>query len=310
MTFQNLLGLSSLLVLALHGISGAEGKVLRYTGLCDASAALWLGADRFLVANDEDNRLRIFSLSSPGEALESLELDAFLAGRGKKSEADLEGATAWGSSYFWIGSHGANRNGKPRPTRHVLFALDSKFAPQGSVYRNLVQDLSRHPALQSANLQKASQLPPENPGALNIEALAAAPGGFLWIGLRNPLSNAGAYAVALLNPWEVVQGKPARLGDVVRLNLGGLGIRSMEWNPRSQEYWIVAGSADDSGNFALYRWKGKPSDSPRRMELPGGDIRPEGLFFTDQHAVFISDEGGKRCDSSAPAFRIVLLPLE
>src|SRR5438094_602992 len=77
-------------------------------------------------------------------------------------------------------------------------------------------------------------------GALSIEGLASTPDGALLIGFRNPITDDGKALVARLkNPDQVVAGQPAEFGKPITLDLGGLGIRSME--RRGDEYLIVAG---------------------------------------------------------------------
>ena len=73
-----------------------------YTDTCDASAAVALDADRFVVASDEDNVLRIYSLSRPGPPVSAISLSAFLQRTKKSPEADLEGAARVGNRVFWI----------------------------------------------------------------------------------------------------------------------------------------------------------------------------------------------------------------
>lgn len=54
--------------------SGVHAQaVTLYHGMCDASAAVALDADNFVVANDEDNSLRIFRRGQP-QAMAALPL--------------------------------------------------------------------------------------------------------------------------------------------------------------------------------------------------------------------------------------------
>lgn len=271
-----------------------------YSGVCDASAAIWLGADRFAVAGDEENIIRVYSLSVPGNSLSSMNLQSLLG----KKEADLEGGTKIGDKLFWIGSHGTSKTGKIRLQRQVLFATDTSLRISGIIYKDLLEQLPKPP------FPKENGFTPEQLGGLNVEALAADPNGKLWIGFRNPVVQEGAFVIALENPLEVLKGSPARLGAPILLSLGGLGLRSMEWNSQSNEFWIVAGSFDDSSVFALYRWDGNRNHAPKVIAPPTWKgLRPEGLFFTNQSAVFVSDDGGKACNEGKPQFRILKVPL-
>ena len=101
--------------------------VLTYRGLCDASAAVALDADHFIVAGDEDNTLRVYRRGRP-ESVREAPLASFL-GSGDK-ESDLEAAAAVGSRIYWIASHGRNSKGKPRPERQRFFATDIDTAAQ------------------------------------------------------------------------------------------------------------------------------------------------------------------------------------
>lgn len=282
----------------LGSLCAVHANALEYLGACDASAGVSIDADRFVIANDEDNLLRIYSLQKGGEALVLKDVGL---GLGKKEEADLEGAAKVGDLIFWIGSHGANKNGKLRPSRHVFFATNAQLQMQGNVVHNLVEKMDD---VVSADLQTANGLAPELQGALNIEGLASGPDGTIWIGFRNPVDEKGALVVPLKNPRDVVRGISPEFGTPLRLPLQGLGIRSMEWNPVEKQFWIVAGSFDDAGVFKLFRWNGTPTDVPHALNIsiPKG-FRPEGLFFLNDQAILISDDGGKKCNTDHPAFR-------
>ena len=65
------------------------------------------------------------------------------------------------------------------------------------------------------------------------------------------------------------------------LDLGGLGVRSLEWDEAGRWYLIVAGSADDGGVFRLYTWSGESNDRPVAVTSPAAaaaaKIEPEGV---------------------------------
>ncbi|MEF7617531.1 DUF3616 domain-containing protein [Aquincola sp. MAHUQ-54] len=308
------------------GLAAAAGQAAAtYQGLCDASAAEALDARHFAVAGDEDNTLRVFRRGEP-KAVAQWPMAGFL-GTGKK-ESDIEGAAVVGRRIYWIASHGRNKDGKPRPDRHRFFATDivappasaasapPSLVPAGAPYLGLLDDLLAAPGLQRFKLAEAARLAPEAPGGLNIEGLAARPGGGLWIGLRNPIPNGQALLVPLLNPDDVLAGRPARIGEPLLLGLRQRGVRSIE--RVGDVYWIVAGPTADRGAFSLYRWSGQPGDAPVLADgsaLAG--LRPEALFaWPDGRLQILSDDGGvetagiacKDRPAAQQAFRSAELP--
>ena len=82
----------------------------------------------------------------------------------KEPEADLEGATRIGDDIYWITSHGQNKNGKNRPSRHRLFAT--------AVAQKATTDFAQFVTLKGAEyffspcvsfLTQSRQLLPEGP---------------------------------------------------------------------------------------------------------------------------------------------------
>ena len=232
-----------------------------YSGMCDASGAVAVGTNLFLVANDEDNSLRLYRRDAPGGPVKSFNLDSFLELSGKSPEADLEAVARIGDRIFWIGSHGRNKDGKNRPNRCRFFATDLKvtggevaITPVGRPCKTLLRDLLTDPQFAAFDFAAAATLAPKSAGALNIEGLAATPEGHLLIGFRNPIPQGQALLIPLLNPEEVIAAKPARFGPAIRVDLGGRGIRDIV--RQGESYLIIAGPADSGSDFQLYRWAG------------------------------------------------------
>lgn len=285
----------------------AEESATVFIGMCDASAAAAVDSDRFVVADDEDNILRVYSRSTGGAALSETDVSEFLGNQGKKKpkEADLEAAAQLGDHVFWIASHGRNSKGKATPERQRLFAttarsLDGKpeIAPVGKPYSALLTDLTAHPALAKYDLSTAAGLAPKAPGGLNIEGLASTPEGHLLIGFRSPARGGKALVVPLLNPLEVIKGGGAKLGDPIELDLQGLGIRSIE--RVGDRYVIIAGSTGDAPEPArVFEWS--PKGAPRRLEgVTLSGLNPEGVSFhrgdgTGEHFI-LSDDGTREVE--------------
>jgi hypothetical protein len=240
-----------------------------YRGMCDASAGVAVDEDHFIVANDEDNVLRVYRRKRGGSPVASADLSRFLEADPDKPESDIEGAARIGERVYWITSLGRNRNAELRESRNRLFATEVKrdadtftITAVGRAYQGLLDDLCDDPRLARYNLRIASRLPPKEKGGLNIEGLAATPDGRLLVGFRSPNPRGNALIVPIENPAEVVDGRQARLGDPIELDLGGLGIRSMEYHPQRSEYLLIAGSFEGGGPFRFYGWTGEPAQPP------------------------------------------------
>src|SRR5262245_32245849 len=93
-----------------------------YRGMCDASAAVSLNTDLFVVANDEDNILRVYHRQPGGMPSAAFDLTSFLRIGKKSPEADIEGSATIGDRVYWITSHGRNAKGKNAPNRERFFA--------------------------------------------------------------------------------------------------------------------------------------------------------------------------------------------
>ena len=64
---------------------------MAYSGMCDASAAVAISSNLFVVASDEDNILRLYPSDRASGPLKEFDFNAFLELHGRSSEADLEG---------------------------------------------------------------------------------------------------------------------------------------------------------------------------------------------------------------------------
>ena len=294
-----------------------------YTGMCDASAAVALTDKLFAVASDEDSVIRVYNRERSGNPVQGIDLAALLDLDARKPESDLEAAARTGDRAYWITSHGRNRSGKLRLSRERFFATQIITNAQGielkivgRPYEDLLRDLTRDPRLARFNLGEAARHEPKARGALNIEGLSATPDGRLLIGFRNPIPDGKALIVPMLNPDEVIHGKPARFGEPILLNLDGLGIRDMAYS--DGKYLIIGGPYDGKGQSHLYEWSGGTS-APRRLKgAHFKGLNPEAIiFYPDKgwrEVQLLSDDGkklvnGKPCkelgDANQQHFRSV-----
>jgi hypothetical protein len=277
---------------------------LRHFGCCDASAGVAVSSNLFIVANDEDNLLRVYRRDVSGPPVQSFWAGAFLHVDPKKPETDLEAAVAVGDRIYWMTSHGRNREGEARESRHRFFATRFRVDEKGSVelkaigqpYTRLLPDLVSEPRLAKFNLNAGSMRAPKEPGGLNIEGLCAMTNGELLIGFRNPVPNDRALLVPLKNPADTIGGKRAQLGDPILLDLGGRGVRDIE--RVGNRFMIIAGPFDGKGHFHLYEWSG-PGAAPHKIpETHFRDMNPEALVIypgsTSNEFQILSDDGTRK----------------
>lgn len=292
-------------------------KELQHHGICDASGAIALDNNSFIVANDEDNHLRVYSANESGVPLKIIDINNYFTNNPKNKEVDIEAATELNGLIYWITSHGRNKKRERKPARHQFFVNKISNSGKeileqvGNSYTQLVfKDMFQDDKLKKYELEKAEGLAPKEEGGLNIEGLTATPNGELLIGFRNPIPKGKAVVLPLSNPLDLIQKDEkevkAIFGEPIELDLGGLGIRSIEYWQVYQVYLIVAGAYDSSDKFALYWWSGNSKYTPQKIEsinLPV-DFRPEAvLFYPNRINQFqlISDDGaiiranGKEC---------------
>lgn len=276
-----------------------------FGGACDGSAAVVIEGS-LLVANDEDNTLRTYSMAG-GVPTGAVAFDAKLA---VTKEVDIEAAARLGDRVFWIGSHGRSREeGKPRPDRARLFAttVTAPVTLSGRFRDDLLVHALADRALSSLDLATAAGLPPEVDDGLNIEGLAAGPDGSLLIAFRNPLraiadaTSETALLLPLLNPAQVIdEGATPLFGAPVALDLVGQGVRDI-LRTSTGDYVVLAGPTGATGAFAAYRWSGRSGDRPRPVAADLAGLRPEAVAEVDGRFLVLSDDGDDACKATPAA---------
>ena len=122
-------------------------------------------------------------------------------------------------------------------------------------------------------------------GGINIEGLAWDPRkSRLLIGLRSPIVEGNALLVPLelrdpQGPFSLdnlqVENKKA-----IKLDLGGIGIRSIEYDQRSSGFKIISGAAEDQKqtDFGLWEWNGDEKQGVLRLTKKfEKNLKPEGV---------------------------------
>ncbi|MFC4030756.1 DUF3616 domain-containing protein [Streptomyces polygonati] len=257
------------------------------TGASDASAAVDVGGGYVVVANDEDNTLRLYNGAASGAPVKTWDLDSALDA---DKEVDIEAGTRVGSTIYWTGSLGNNKDGEYKADRNTVFTTTvsgsgaSTSLTFGKAYHKLRDDLlawdkanGNHYGFAAGT--KDGEIPKEIDG-FNVEGLEFAPGSTTtaYVGFRAPLAPAvpggKALIVPVTNMDKVVTGTKAAFGTPIELDLGGLSIRDIRKNAADQ-YLIIAGSwaADDNSDpYALYQWDGVAGHAPvKKLDLPTAD---------------------------------------
>lgn len=305
----------------------AERRAQPYAGpmfyaTSNASAAVAVDEQTFIVADDENNVLRVYRTDGR-QAVSHFDLTRFLKVAGEFPEVDIEAATRVGNRVYWVASHGRNRNGKWRPNRHRFFATELTVVgaevtirPVGRPCTELGEALAGDQALRTLCPDIVASVRPDGPGAegrkslaskkrgVNIEALCAGRDGkTLYIGLRNPRARAEggsesrAVVMPLLNAPQVIdQARSPVLGKPLLWDLGDLGLRGMEYSPRHDSYYVIAGPHDGRSEWVLYRWSGAPDAQPvpvHRMTPDQRSLTPEALiaFKDTDKLLLLSDDG-------------------
>lgn len=291
----------------MHDLTFSVETELKHYGMCDASGSVAIDENRFLVANDEDNILRVYSARESGTPLKSIDINNYFHNNPDEDEVDIEAATVLNGVFYWITSHGRNKRGESKKERHQFFANKITnynkpvFKQVGKSYIQLVlKDMLQEGRLKNYNLQRAETIAPKEKNGLNIEGLTATPEGQLLIGFRNPIPNGKALLISLKNPMELIQENEkevsADFGEPIEIDLEGLGIRSIEYWETHGVYLIVAGAYDSSNNFGLYWWSKEQQESPQKIELNNlpKQFRAESvLLYPNQshHFQLLSDDG-------------------
>lgn len=295
----------------------------RYTGMCDASAGIALDSNVFVVANDEDDVLRLYSFSRPSSPLSEVSIRKDLLpdpeDKKDKEEADIEACARLGNTIFWICSHSMGKS-KFKPRRHQLFAstvssTENKLQATvaGKPYPDLVKSLASDSRYQKYHFDIAANVKVDD-GGLNIEGMCVWNNTKLLIGLRSPIGKkpdcsvdtSHALLIPLENPVELLTASPVpqpKFGDPIEIDLGGRGIRDIVYWEAKKTYVISAGGYTDGRNFALFTWSGEQNQPPVLMK--GVDLygmSPEAIIpipgSAKNELLLLSDDGDEPVDGS------------
>jgi hypothetical protein len=213
--------------------------------------------------------------------------------------ADPEGITTDGSHFYVVGSQSKPKSaGQPGLVR---FRFDAG--------RQVAEGVESVTGLRTLLVEKVAELKEVGgvkgkDGGVNVEGLAWDPrGGRLLLGLRSPIIDGKALLVPLRlhdprGPFTYENLEVAD-GGAIRLPLGGLGVRSIEYDGRGGVFRIIAGAADDQEktDFSLWEWDGGTRQAkPREAAKFDRKLKPEGVTRVSaggrEYTLVVFDSGG------------------
>ena len=283
-----------------YGVSAAiaaDPNARYYSGAGNGSTIIDVGGGYMLVGDDESNVLRLYQEGVSGPPVKTFDFTSLLPYG--TTEIDIEAAAVAGNRIYWTGSMSNSSSGNLEPSRSTLFATDITGSGASTTltyvgsYTGLRSDLiswdqDNGHGLGANDLgfaaSAASGVGGHTAESFNVEGLEFAPGSTTtaYLAFRGPLESTSTRTEALLVPVTninalVTGGNPgtthATFGAPILDNLGGLGVREIRKNA-SNQYLIIAGSPDESYQFALYSWDGQPADAPvaTHTTLPAGAV--------------------------------------
>ena len=193
---------------------------------------------------------------------------------------DLEGITTDGTSFYVVSSQ--SRPKAIATEGLVRFKFDNRSnSIKGA---ESISGLKKFLVDNVAELREGGERNGKD-GGLNIEGLAWDPRrGRLLLGLRSQIVDGqalvvplrlrdqrGAFSIANL---EVENSK------AIRLSLGGVGIRGIEYDAQAKVFRIISGAAEnqDQTDFVLWEWNGDEQQPKiRETKRFDKDLKPEGV---------------------------------
>lgn len=277
-----------------------------FTGLYEPSAIQQLPDGRFLVVEDEKaHPFSLVTIAADGQVRSTPLLPPEHDDDAVWKLDDLEALALDPAGWIYaLTSHSRTGSGEVKKARDKLvrFRVEGGRMAAPSLVRELKPALVEvHPALAAA----ADITEVKAQGGLNIEALEiGADGRHLLVGFRSPVIDGKAIIARVENPAAMFDaGEPPRIAPVlIRLDLGGSGMRGMAWVPALGGYLIVSGPvARQPVPFQLWFWRGGAGDAACRVRAGDrqGFEHAEGVtpaMVDGQPRIVIVSDDGSRAD--------------
>jgi hypothetical protein len=225
--------------------------------------------------------------------------------------SDLEAATFLNGYYYISTSMSSSAPAQQLVTRFKLDAYHGQLLDEESV--NIMADLKEALRLHYGDEWYDSwKTLPAKSGGLNIEGMSRTDNDSdtLLFGLRSPLVG-GDFPADLKSGSTIIARVTHAFGkqhgtdqgpkfDFITVNLGGYGVRGMEWVPATHSYVISAGPVEKATDYHL--WQLFPDGYARPLDLPGYNqlCRPESVIQQTKdgknYLVVLSEDSGPECD--------------
>ena len=237
------------------GVPGADGVLFVDNGR--EGHVCWMGLDR------EGRQLGEIKMLDLGVGIE-----------------DLEGITTDGTHFYVVSSQSRPKAIEKAGLARFKFDARSQRIEGVEAISGLKEFLITNVAeLREEGEKKGKE------GGLNIEGLAWDPRrGRLLLGLRSPVVDGHALVVPLRlrDPRGTFSTENLQVEGpaAIRLNLGGVGIRGIEYDGRANLFRVISGATEDQGrtDFGLWEWNGDEQQpaltETKRFE---DDLKPEGV---------------------------------
>ena len=258
------------------------GKVLKnmtaFTGgKFDASGIAGVPGSEGVLFVDNGREGQVFWMSLDRNGRQAGEIKAI--GLGVNIE-DLEGITTDGTHFYVVSSQ--SRPKAIATEGLVRFKFDARTQSVEGV--EAISGLKKFLVENVAELRDEGDRKGKD-GGLNIEGIAWDPRrGRLLLGLRSPVVDGHALLVPLRlrDPQGTfsIDNLEVEGSRAIRLLVGGVGIRGMEYDGRANLFRIISGAAEDQNqtDFGLWEWNGDET-KPVLQETNRFDdnLKPEGV---------------------------------
>ncbi len=193
---------------------------------------------------------------------------------------DLEGVTTDQTYYYVVSSQSRPKSADKAGI--VRFKLNTQTQKVEAV--ESVVGLKKFLVENVAELREMGDVKMKQ-GGINVEGLAWDPqrNRFL-LGLRSPVIDGKALVIPLRlrdarGPFSI--GNLEVIGSkAIRLSVGGVGIRGIEYDAKAGLFQIVSGAAEDQEqtDFALWQWSGDENGAaPKELNRFDRSLKPEGV---------------------------------